>query len=524
MGFVGSMRVKLGAEIRGFRSKMGKAGGVTAKFRSKIGGLGKSLTGLMPALAGVASIAGIGAMIKGQMAAIDSTAKLSDQLGVLTEDLIKLRHAAELTGAGSKSLDAGLATMAKRLGEAARGSGAAAPALAELGLEAKVLVAMRPDQAFREIAGALEKIEEPARRNAIAANLFSKANMGLLNTLAAGKDGLKAMGDEAERLGMTFSRVDAAKVEAANDALTKMGAVSKTIFRDAAISLGPYITLVGEDLVKAYADAGKAAEDAGKKMEVSTKDTRSGMDDFADVLHTVRMGWRMLNSDPNKDWGAILGELTPSERKARMVREQEKKIQGNIARKAAAAQAKLTAAGVLGAGKGLVQPGVEMAGNFLKNAQQLAGKLQGPLDKLVQFDKQMGKTIRDLNTDLSATFNKGVEFAKTLRTPLEQLGVDLADLEKFLGVGAISPEVHRRGVKAAFDKADLGERDDPTLQFSAALKRGSAAARSAILQTQAESPEVKATKESNRLLRNIDENLSKTQKPRIVSFAGGAIA
>jgi len=182
---------------------------------------------------------GLAYLVKRQFTAIDATAKLSDQLGIATERLQELRHAADLSGAGAETLDAGLKTMAKRLGEAARGSGAAKPALDELGLSAQKLIAMSPDEAFVAIATALKGIEEPARRNAIAANLFSKANMGLLNTLALGREGLNEAAAEARSLGMTFSRKTAAGIETAVDAFGNMRKAIGGAVMSLTVSLAP---------------------------------------------------------------------------------------------------------------------------------------------------------------------------------------------------------------------------------------------------------------------------------------------
>jgi len=242
----GDLVIRLGAQTRGFSRGAADVQRGLRGIVDRATSAASKLTGLFGTLTGIGGAAGLGLMIKRQFTAIDATAKLSDQLGVTTERLQGLRHAAELTGAGANTLDAGLATMAKRLGEAARGSGAAKPALDELGLSAQALVAMSPDKAFYRIAGALEKIEDPARRNAIAANLFSKANMKLLNTLALGEQGLADMQREAEQLGIAFNRVDAAKIEAANDAILRLKQAAGGLAAEAAIGLAPYIEKLAE--------------------------------------------------------------------------------------------------------------------------------------------------------------------------------------------------------------------------------------------------------------------------------------
>ena len=250
---VGAVRIDLVANTAKFASGMKRAGNNVTGFKAKVASAAGGLRRFAGAALAAVGVGGLGYLVKSNMEAIDSTGKLARQLGVGTEQLMGLRHAAELTGAGAKSLDAGLATMAKRLGEAARGSGAATPALAELGLEAGKLIQMSPDQAFREIAGALEGIEEPAKRNAIAANLFSKANMGLLNTLAAGTAGIDAMIAEAKKLGRTLTEEQIAKVEEANDAMTRLKGAAAGLAASLTTTLAPAILAVADAMSSMFA-------------------------------------------------------------------------------------------------------------------------------------------------------------------------------------------------------------------------------------------------------------------------------
>jgi hypothetical protein len=214
---------------RGIRSAM--------KFAAIVTGLGS-----------IGGLAGMGMLVQGQMQTIDATAKLSDRVGIATEKLAGLRHAAEITGSGALKLDAALQVMQKRLGEVAiKGTGAAAPALEALHLRAKDLIALSPDVAFGAIADAMAGLATQSERNAVTANIFSRANQDLVNTLALGTAGFAAMEAEAKQLGIAFSRLDAAKVEQANDAITRMKTAIKGVAGTAAIALAP--------LIERYADS-----------------------------------------------------------------------------------------------------------------------------------------------------------------------------------------------------------------------------------------------------------------------------
>src|SRR2546426_591780 len=83
----------------------------------------------------------------------------------------------------------------------------------------KELVNTAPEEALKGIADGLSKMENPAQRAAAAVAIFGKAGQGMLPMLLGGAEALSAAQREAEKLGLTFSRLDAAKVELANEAM-----------------------------------------------------------------------------------------------------------------------------------------------------------------------------------------------------------------------------------------------------------------------------------------------------------------
>jgi hypothetical protein len=227
---VGNLRVNLTAHTAKFQAGMRKAGGVVAKFKTGVG-KAKAMLGSFGGILGAVTVGGLVAFVKRSADAYDALGKFSDRLHINVEELQRLRHVADLTGAGADTLNAGLETLAKRLGEASRGTGAATAALKELGLSAKTLSAMSPDRAFMRIARAMEAIEEPGKRAAIVANLFSKANMSLLGTIDQGTDAIRNMGKE---LGNVLGREQIAKIERFNDQMTTLGNTMKGVGGEAA--------------------------------------------------------------------------------------------------------------------------------------------------------------------------------------------------------------------------------------------------------------------------------------------------
>jgi len=216
-----------------------KTGRTLAGFNRQIGGTTRTLRRLAGAALAVGGVAGFGYMIKQQMAAIDTTAKLSDRLGMTIEALVGLQHGAKIAGVDTETLNKSLEMFSRRLGEVDMGVGQAKYALDKLGLNYKALIDKSPDAAIGIVADQINSLRTQAEKAAAANYLFGRSGQKLLNLFEKGSTGIRELRAEAVKLGLAFDRIDAAKVEAANDALTRVKALFTGLFRQATIELAP---------------------------------------------------------------------------------------------------------------------------------------------------------------------------------------------------------------------------------------------------------------------------------------------
>src|SRR5690625_2285982 len=242
---VGAIRVALSVDSAAFEKGLNRARGRLSNFgqqiRTGIATMAKWAAGV--AAAGVA----IGTVfVRNAMKAVDALAKTADRLGMTTEGLARMRYAAEQTGVAANTLDMAMQRMTRRIAEAAVGTGEAQGALEELGLDAQALAQMRPEEAFQQIAGAMQNVHSQGERVRLAFKLFDSEGVALVNTLDLGAEGLRAMGEEADALGLSLSRVDAAKVEQANDALTRIRSMIQGIANRITVHLAPYIAGIAD--------------------------------------------------------------------------------------------------------------------------------------------------------------------------------------------------------------------------------------------------------------------------------------
>jgi len=264
-----------------------------AAFKSVESGLGKigsALFSVQSALLGAAGVAGMGALVKASMDAGDALAKASDRMGIATEALAGLRYAGDLAGVSAEQLDTGLQKMSIRLAEAAGGSKQADEAFRALGLSSQQLAQMPADQAFMRIGDALMSVDNNMQRLNLTQDIFGRGATEIVNLMAEGSEGMQAAANEAKALGLALSRVDAAKLEIANDQFTRVKGILSGIGNTIALQLSPYIQAAGDWLVRL------TVESDGFRGAITTAMTWAvkGVGVLADGFHGLHIIWKLL--------------------------------------------------------------------------------------------------------------------------------------------------------------------------------------------------------------------------------------
>lgn len=246
---IGKLSVVLTARTAGFQSAMKKAGETVARL-SKAVGVGALAIGAMGAAAIAAAAGGLAMLTKQQLSATDALAKSSDRIGITTEALAGLEHAAGLAGVESETLRSSLMKMNRTIGDSINGLPAASRAFDRLGLSAASLSRMRSEDAMALIADRINGLGTQAEKTAAAMEIFGRQGVMLMTLFQSGGDGIRSASREAERLGLSVSRIDAAKIEAANDAMTRARTVFQGIGRQLAVAVAPAIEAVASRFVK----------------------------------------------------------------------------------------------------------------------------------------------------------------------------------------------------------------------------------------------------------------------------------
>ncbi len=556
MTSVGNLRVGIDVRTDKFRSNLKGATGHVKTFRSEIGNVSKSLVAFGAAAATAYITTKSGRFVREQMQAIDASAKFADRVGIAYEELQRLQHAGELTGVGAEKLNSSLEVMGKRLGEVAvLGKGSAKAALETLGLSAGKLAAMEPDQAFYKITSALEAVEGASKRAGIAAALFGRGNLAILQMTDKGTAGIRKMGAELDGLGGTISRIDAAKIEDANDALARLGRAATVTGGQIAVGLAPVLEAVaksaGEEIPAAigaaniawlkFAKARADFELMGRRNNPFTSQDRVEEQrryvaelarEIAEMQERFSGKATIGISAPRglaKDITDVADALQFASVSADELRE---KLEFDIAvhglseveksiRKLAQAELAMPIIHQLDKLADKLDDLKHKAkvGDILKNLQMDAAKIGMNDRELLAFnlafhdadDKEMKRAMgmfgeMEKAKKHAALEDKGREMFEATRRPIERFKGEIADAAKLLKVGLISEDVFdRRAAQLTRDTVGVIAPTLPesraALQFPGAETYGSQAAASSIATARA--PGVGSTEEKARQQREI---------------------
>lgn len=257
---LGTLTVDLVAKVGGFTEGMSKADRETQKrmraIRKSIDDTAASVKRFVAvgAAAGAAAAAVTVALVNNARQAIDTQAKLARTLGSTVEGLQVATRAGELSGVAFGQLEQFTKDLTRRLAQAADGTGPAVKALERLRLTAEELQALPLDQRIALIRARLDEFVPVAQRAAVAGQLFGEE--GSLNALRFTAENIERARREIDLFGAALSDIDAAQVEAANDAISSLSIFREGIGQRLTVELAPFLTAAADGLQRIAEQAG----------------------------------------------------------------------------------------------------------------------------------------------------------------------------------------------------------------------------------------------------------------------------
>ena len=221
--------------------------------------------------------AGMTALIAKTVAYADKVTDLAEANDMSVSSVMALSSA--LTVSGGRADNAGklLAGLTKKIDDVTQGVESAQEPFERLGISLKEIASSSNEELLRRVAGALSKIEDPIKRNAIAMDLFSKAGKNIswasfsselenaTTRFKESEEGIKAMAETADMLNIiwttlmaTIAKSIGTELKATVEYLGKIqdqigivGTVFKTVFQAVAV-LGSDLLFVFERFVAVF--------------------------------------------------------------------------------------------------------------------------------------------------------------------------------------------------------------------------------------------------------------------------------
>jgi hypothetical protein len=249
-GPVGSLIVRVGSDIRGLAQGLGKGADLVKRFGEE----NKKAAKRIALFATAAAAAGAAIAIKltrDGLRSVDAMVKLGRTVGATQAEMVALNAAADDVGISQETMQKSIQGFTKRLGEAMEGTGTAGDALAKLGLKARDLASTPLPEALALVAERTQALGSAAERAAVESDLFGRAGIGMLTTTADLAGALKLAEKNTKDFGIAISQVDAAKIEAANDAMGRIALVFRGVGTQLAVELAPVLQEVAERITEA---------------------------------------------------------------------------------------------------------------------------------------------------------------------------------------------------------------------------------------------------------------------------------
>lgn len=202
---------------------------------------------------------------KAAAAYADDINTMATVTGVSTEKLQEMRYMADLVDVSVETITGSMTKLEKTMYSAANGNEAAIKLFKDL----KVSVTdangdLRDNEdVFAEVIGKLGEMENETERDAVAMSILGKSAKDLNPLIAAGADEIKNLSDEAHQMGYVLSDEALDGLNALNDTLDRLNAVTEGVKNQIGAMVAPILNGFLSPLLEQFAKIPEAAESGG---------------------------------------------------------------------------------------------------------------------------------------------------------------------------------------------------------------------------------------------------------------------
>jgi hypothetical protein len=243
---IGALRVDLGLNSAQFIKG-------TQQAQSAMKGMSTKM-----AIAGAAITAAIGGaafefakLARQSINVADEISKAAVKIGIGTEELSRLRYAADLSGVTFEQLQKGLLILNRNMAGIGGESGKVAAAFAQMGIETRNADGSLKSstQVLKEMADVFKNMPDGAEKSALAMAVLGKSGADMIPLINGGSEALQQLTDEADKFGIVIDEETGRKAEEFNDNLTRLQGVFGALSTKIAAEMLPSLVDLTNTLV-----------------------------------------------------------------------------------------------------------------------------------------------------------------------------------------------------------------------------------------------------------------------------------
>jgi phage-related protein len=296
MATLAELCIRISGDTASLSAALGRAEKHSSDFANNVSSKMKMLGGV---IMGAAASFGAFELVKGAIgdtqALGDAVNKMRRETGLAADESSRLIFAFEHAGLSSDDASRSFGILAKGLKgvfDEADGVTAStkpiAAILADIGVNAiDASGNIRPlSELIPQLADVFKGMPDGVEKTGLAMQLFGRSGKDMIPVLNQGHEGLKALGDEAAKLGLTFSDKQADDVKKYTLAQRDLGEAIKGLKVKVGMELLPQLTRLSEWLVEHQPDIQKLAKEGIEKIREGFQNAQPYIKQFADYLQT----------------------------------------------------------------------------------------------------------------------------------------------------------------------------------------------------------------------------------------------
>ena len=240
------------------KSASGDLNTLTESGKKAEGGMAGLKAGAAAAAAAIATAAvAAGAMAKASIDAADSAGEAAAAAGITVEQYTRLGYAMKFSVGGADALDGSMKFLNKSMFDAANGSAQASMAFDRLGIAYTNTDGSLRDstEVMLDVADKFSTMQDGAQKSAMAMDIFGKSGADMVPFLNQGREGISALTDQADRLGVTLTGDVADAAGQFNDNIDILKGAAQGFGNQVMKGLLPALNNLGNEMV-ATADNG----------------------------------------------------------------------------------------------------------------------------------------------------------------------------------------------------------------------------------------------------------------------------